>query len=175
MIIWSGRGILIVLIFFLTLIACLQLIPNEFDNYAFVIACYMAGIFSWYFGNKWNQKSTRTFIDEKTGERFAIRNNHTLFWIKMQYWGIILLGFATYLLALKSIWQASISGAIVLILILLKYKTGNNKNNFPQRQTKKTIEKPVSNFSQENEKEEIKVNEIKKDQDKEDHSRFMPK
>lgn len=59
MIIWSGRGIFSALIFFVTFIACIKLLPDEFNSYSFIIAFYLTGIFSWYFGNKWNNAQAR--------------------------------------------------------------------------------------------------------------------
>lgn len=87
MIVWSGRGFVSVLVLIVALFASMSILPKERSDYAFVIATSVAAIFSWYFGNKWNNKNGRIVIDEQTGQRIVLKNNHSLFWINMEYWG----------------------------------------------------------------------------------------
>ncbi|MFV8354347.1 hypothetical protein ACNQGB_16485 [Flavobacterium sp. XS1P32] len=89
MIVWSGRGFLSIIVLLVTLLLCVSIFPTENADYGFIITAFVTGIFSWYFGTKWNTENERILIDEKTGQRLKIKNNHTLFWISMQYWGII--------------------------------------------------------------------------------------
>ncbi|MBS9773601.1 MAG: hypothetical protein KGV59_00370 [Tenacibaculum sp.] len=98
MIIWSGRGFLLVLVLFASFVFCGFVLPPEMAKYIFVFSAYITGLFGWFFGKKWNIKNERNLIDEETGERIKIRNQHTLFWIPMQYWGIIFLILGTVLL-----------------------------------------------------------------------------
>jgi len=89
MVVWSGRGYLSVIVLLASLFFFILVLPSSISNYSFFISGFIAAGFSWYFGEKWNIKAERIVIDEKTGERLTVQNNHTLFWIPMQYWGAI--------------------------------------------------------------------------------------
>ncbi len=90
--IWSGRGFLVILVLFVAFIVGAAVIPaHTTPGFVMAFTGLATGLFSWYFGKKWNVKNVRTLTDEETGERFTTKNNHTLFWIPMQYWGIIFL------------------------------------------------------------------------------------
>ncbi|UII22326.1 hypothetical protein [Fulvivirga ligni] len=89
MIVWSGRGFLSVLILFLSFALCVSILPKDLSNYAFVVACLAAGAFSWFMGKKWNEQEGQIVIDKATGQEINLKPNHSLFWIKLQYWGII--------------------------------------------------------------------------------------
>ena len=66
------------------------------------IAFLMAGIANWHLGKKWNNKPGRIMVDENTGERLEFKPNHTLFWIKMEYWGVVfaMIGVMQFIVAL---------------------------------------------------------------------------
>lgn len=148
MIVWSGRGFLSIIVLVATLFLCVSILPNEYSDYGFVITAFITGVFSWFFGRKWNLQNERIVVDEKTGQRLKIKNNHTLFWIPMQYWGIIFSLLGIIILFQNSILFGVISSIILLIFIAIPF-------------LKRTSElKP--------EKERIKKG-------KEDPSRFMPK
>jgi hypothetical protein len=89
MIVWSGRGALSVLVLVVSFVLFNSIIPKAYGDYAFVLGFFCAGAFSWFFGKKWNEEQSRTFVDKATGQEIAVSPNHSLFWIKMQYWGII--------------------------------------------------------------------------------------
>ena len=89
MIVWSGKGILSVLVLIVTLLLLIMILPREQGNLAFMIGFFVAAAFSWFMGKKWNEEEGRTVIDKATGQEIEIKPNHSLFWIKMQYWGII--------------------------------------------------------------------------------------
>jgi len=88
MVIWSGRGILSVLVLMVSMFVCVSLFHKENADYMFSISFLVAGLFSWFFGKKWN-RSQRILKDEETGKRIILKNRHTLFWIPMQYIGYI--------------------------------------------------------------------------------------
>lgn len=90
MIIWSGRGILIPLILVASILLFISVSSDEIGVYTFPLSILLAGVLNWYLGNKWNNKEGRIMVDETTGERVEFKPNHTLFWIKMQYWGVLL-------------------------------------------------------------------------------------
>ncbi|MFB3386485.1 hypothetical protein [Flavobacterium sp. LAR06] len=88
MIVWSGRGFLSLLILFITIFFFIPILPETYIIQSFVIPLYIAAIFSYFFGIKWN-KTLRVFIDKETGKEINFKSNHGLFWINMEYWGII--------------------------------------------------------------------------------------
>jgi hypothetical protein len=77
MIVWSGRGLIPVLVFIAILFACVPIFSEEHIDYALVTACFLTGIFSWFFGNKWNNSEERIVLDEKTGQRYIHKPNHS--------------------------------------------------------------------------------------------------
>ena len=90
MIIWSGRGILTPLILIAFIILSFSIYYEEVGTYTFPLSILLAGVANWYLGKKWNGAPGRIMVDEATGERFEYKPNHTLFWIKMEYWGVAL-------------------------------------------------------------------------------------
>ncbi|WP_281986616.1 hypothetical protein [Aquimarina aggregata] len=98
MIVWSGRGFLSLIILVIVYVVLLNFIPKEQGDYALVIGLFIAGIFSWIMGKKWNKPEGRTVIDKSTGQEIILKPNHSLFWIKMEYWGIIFGGISIVLL-----------------------------------------------------------------------------
>jgi len=98
MIVWSGRGFLSVVVLFIALFSCISIFPKSQTDLCFVIPAFIAGIFSFVFGVKWNT-TLKVFIDKETGKEINFKNNHSLFWIKMEYWGIIFTAFGLVILA----------------------------------------------------------------------------
>ena len=43
----------------------------------------------WFLGRHLNTKPDKILIDPETGEQVALRKDHSLFWIPMQYWAFI--------------------------------------------------------------------------------------
>ncbi len=89
MVIWSGKGILSVLVLMACFFSLALIIPKEYSDYAFAISFFVAAAFSWFMGKKWNEVEGRIVIDKVTGEEILLKPSHSLFFIKMQYWGII--------------------------------------------------------------------------------------
>lgn len=91
MIIWSGKGILSVLVLIATFIGLILLLPAGLIEIGVTlsVSLFVAAAFSWLMGKKWNDQVAQVFIDKASGREVIIKPNHSLFWIKMQYWGII--------------------------------------------------------------------------------------
>lgn len=89
MLIWSGKGILSVLVLLISAVLLMGVFPEEKSDYAFVGAFFIAGVFSWFMGKRWNEKDGQIVVDKATGQEIELKPNHSLFWIKTQYWGII--------------------------------------------------------------------------------------
>ena len=117
MIVWSGRGFLSLLILFIAIFLFIPILPENYITQSFVIPLYIAAIFSFIFGIKWN-KTLRVFIDKETGKEINFKNNHGLFWINMEYWGIIFPLFALIMLA-QSLDKEGIELYLNIVLILI--------------------------------------------------------
>lgn len=121
MLIWSGRGILAALVFLGMLILGTILFYGSSIDYAFVIAGFVAAIFSWYFGNKWNAKPTKILVDQKTGKEHHIKPNHSLFFVPMQYWGILFSVLAIIILFQNSFILGITATLLVLGIVTVAY------------------------------------------------------
>jgi uncharacterized membrane protein YbhN (UPF0104 family) len=94
-IIWKGKGILVLGAMILTVIlsAVIGILTDIKDT---TIQMYLLELITgillfipiWIYGKKWNSEKIE-FIDKKTGQEFTVKNPHTFFWIPMQYWAII--------------------------------------------------------------------------------------
>ena len=98
MVVWSGKGFLSVLVLIVSLFLFVKLMPTEYGDYAFVLSFFIAAVFSWFMGKKWNEEETRTLVDKASGQEIILKPNHSLFWIKLQYWGIIFGAFGLIIL-----------------------------------------------------------------------------
>ncbi|MEM1002867.1 MAG: hypothetical protein AAGH46_09475 [Bacteroidota bacterium] len=120
MLIWSGRGIIPVVLFFVVFGLSMWL-PDSWheQEIPFVIIAILTGIFSWVYGIKWNIDQAKIELDTRTGKPGLQKNQHSLFWIPMQYWG--------FLFPLLACWQMFTDGntwvAIIgaLLTTLLAY------------------------------------------------------
>ena len=180
MIVWSGRGFLSILVLLVTLFLCVSILPNEYSDYSFVVTAFMTAIFSWVFGKKWNTQNERIVIDEKTGQRLKIKNNHTLFWIPMQYWGIIFSVLGITILFQNSVIFGVISSIILLafvIIPLINKKSELKPKRTISKKTNSVIERKNEETSNELSEEEKRKQELEKERikkEKEDPNRFMP-
>ncbi len=109
MIIWSGWGIIV----FPILIVCIGgtifiwsdlLGLNEnvpfIANLWYLLAFSLAGSLSWLIGKRINQPSKHHVgLHRHTGQDVRVKPRHTFFYIRLEYWGIILpiIGIITYL------------------------------------------------------------------------------
>jgi hypothetical protein len=98
MIIWSGLGILVAVIAFACLIVSELLVENAFhDNDYYqthgwpkLAAMLLAAGLVWLLGSYLNKKQARRLVDPSTGEDVVLKPNHSLFFIRMEYWAAIL-------------------------------------------------------------------------------------
>lgn len=183
MIVWSGKGFLSALVLLATLFISIWLLPDSLSDYSFVIASFISAGFSWIYGNKWNKQNERIVTDDKTGQKLIIRSNHTLFWIPMQYWGIIFSVFGIVILFQNSILLAIVSivvfGGFFLIEFLKnKPKSYTPKNVFANSGFKTARTKKREQFEEAErlrKQAEEEEERIRRRKEKEDPGRFMPK
>ena len=55
----------------------------------------------WVFGSALNKEPGRELIDPVTQERVLLKEKHTIFWIPLQYFSIVILAFSAYVLLAK--------------------------------------------------------------------------
>ncbi|PWT73075.1 MAG: hypothetical protein C5B59_14140 [Bacteroidetes bacterium] len=93
MVIWKGYGILALVI---------AIAIGALTSYAFskigstedlgaAVGALISAIVIWVVGNKLNSPAkARTMVDKQTGQEVTVKPNHSLFFIKMQYWAFII-------------------------------------------------------------------------------------
>ena len=98
MIIWSGWGFLVAIIVIINTLlgkAIFGSITGDatyFQNHSCPMAVMfiISGVMSWYLGKYINKPDGKVYIDAETGEKVMFNKKHSLFFIKMEYWGPIL-------------------------------------------------------------------------------------
>lgn len=109
MIIWKGLGFLVAVITFL-LSLVMEVVTESITNnemyyqensLPLAIAILLSGIINGVLGKRLNKQKARTLIDKETGEEVILKNDHSLFFIPMEYWGIILCVGAVLILFFK--------------------------------------------------------------------------
>ena len=100
MIIWKGYGFL-VLVIAVVIGAIVSLLFGKIgstEDMGAIGAIISAGVI-WFVGNKLNDPTKdRTMIDKQTGQEVVLKPNHSLFFIKMQYWAFIVGGIGIIML-----------------------------------------------------------------------------
>lgn len=116
MIIWSGWGMLSALIAGAGLIGSVLLDPALArlgipTPTKVILVWVVAAGFNWGLGTRLNNRPGRELLDPRTGQTVILRSRHTLFWIPMQYYSVlmVLLG----VLAVIGAMHASMSGRAV--------------------------------------------------------------
>ncbi|CAM4233047.1 hypothetical protein [Bacillus paramycoides] len=98
MIIWSGWGFLVAIIVIINTLlgkVFFESITGDvtyFQEHSWPMAVMfiISGLMSWYLGKYINKPSGKIYIDAETGEKVMFNKRHSLFFIKMEYWGPIL-------------------------------------------------------------------------------------
>lgn len=134
MLVWTGRGILIVIVYLLSALGFDFLFSKDNENLALAAAALLTAAFSWYFGSRWNNKTSRIVVDEETGERFEIKDNHTLFWIKMQYYGLLFCILSIVFLAKVSALVAVITSVLILGLSVYIFLTKRKEDEIVEEE-----------------------------------------
>ncbi len=96
MVIWSGWGILTVLITALvygTVSAAGAALPGTtgqqgWTDLAFGLGLLAAAAVNWWVGRRLNGGPGRVLTDQATGQTVILRRRHSLFFIPMQWWSV---------------------------------------------------------------------------------------
>ena len=94
-VIWEGHGYLaalIPIIIFLLFIAIETVFTGSEDLSSLgVIFCLaLSSYLIWIIGKRLNRNNRRRLFDPETNEEVILKSNHSLFFIKIQYWGLML-------------------------------------------------------------------------------------
>ncbi len=101
---WRGWGCVVVVIGFIAL--CLAILAT----YALGIYYYttnvvglfliLAGVVTWFVGKRMNRDRERRLVDPATGEDVIVRNDHSLFSIRVEWWAPVMIVLGAILLVL---------------------------------------------------------------------------
>ncbi|PEW71395.1 UNVERIFIED_ORG: hypothetical protein EDC93_103606 [Bacillus cereus] len=98
MIIWSGWGFLVAIIVIINTLLGKVIFGSitgdatyfQDHSWPMAIMLIISGVMSWYLGKYINKPNGKVYIDAETGEKVMFNKKHSLFFIKMEYWGPIL-------------------------------------------------------------------------------------
>jgi hypothetical protein len=104
MIVWKGWGFLA----FAIPLICALLMQFGIDSYfgdgfytkaswSLPLALFLSSAFVFSVGYKVNNKEGKLLIDPETNEKMLLKTTHSLFWIPMQYWSVIIVGLSVVL------------------------------------------------------------------------------
>ena len=101
-VIWEGHGYLAalipIIIFFLYVVIETVFTGSEDLSSLGVIFCLaFSSYLLWIIGKRLNRNNRRRLIDPETNEEVILKSNHSIFFIKIEYWGVIL-GIASVIL-----------------------------------------------------------------------------
>ena len=93
MLIWRGWGFLALIIpvvlGILSEQACEMWLGDGAPGWSFQLGIGAGLLIVWFLGRHLNTKPDKILIDPETGEQVALRKDHSLFWIPMQYWAFV--------------------------------------------------------------------------------------
>ena len=110
MIIWTGRGILIFLIFIAAFFAAVPFVLIEIDpvfklgtdqgtSLAIAIAAFLSAVITYPLDRfMMKQRDPKLLVDPKTGQQHLVSNKDSLFWIETRYWTYLFLALAAAML-----------------------------------------------------------------------------
>jgi len=107
-IVWRGLGWLVAAIVFGLSLAANLLFnlaygDRYYDNHKwpFAISLFISGIVCFFLGRHLKARSDRIAIDKQTGQEFvANQSQHTLFFVPMHLWGIVMVPIAVVIFVL---------------------------------------------------------------------------
>ena len=99
LIIWRGAGAAVILLAILAALVTNIVTSSWFNQNNFLqdhawaqtVALWLAGAGCWFLGRYLHSKPGRILVDKASGQEVTIKPNHSLFFIKLEYWGPILL------------------------------------------------------------------------------------
>lgn len=96
MIVWQGFWFLAALIPIILIGLIGAVDKGHSMTYGFELALIISAIAVWFVGKKLNGKQGKVLIDPETNEKVELKNKHTLFWIPMEWFSIVIAAFAIF-------------------------------------------------------------------------------
>jgi len=101
---WRGWGCVVVVIGFIAL--CLAILATEvlgvyyYTTNVIGLFLILAGVVTWFVGKRMNRDRERRLVDPATGEDVILRNDHSLFSIRVEWWAPVMIVLGAILLVL---------------------------------------------------------------------------
>ena len=94
-VIWEGHGYLVALIPIIILILYIAIETvftgsEDLSSLGLIFCLALSSYLLWIIGKRLNRNNRRRLIDPETNEEVILKSNHSLFFIKIQYWGLFL-------------------------------------------------------------------------------------
>lgn len=106
MIIWDGLGFFVAVIVFGASLVCNLVFDAAFGPgfytahyWPFGVAMFFAALGCWVLSVVLARRGSRIVIDKATGEEFVLHGNHSLFFVPVRWWPLILGGLAVVMCA----------------------------------------------------------------------------
>ena len=107
---WTGRGILVPVVFLVMAVAALVftvtelsgpfgLSTNQGTNLTIAIAAALSAIITWPFGRLVMRPRIKVLTDPSSGQAFQSEIRDTFLWVDVRYWSYILAGVAVAMCA----------------------------------------------------------------------------
>ena len=104
MVVWKGWGILALIIPLLISLTVGSIIDAQYgeefyknSSWAMPLVLVLSSIVVFVVGYKINNKPGKIVIDPENNEQIELKTTHTMFWIPLQYWGIIILAISVWM------------------------------------------------------------------------------
>ena len=112
MIIWKGLGILAAIIPIIFIITSNSILGSEVVGWAILTSAIPV----WLLGRYFYKRPAQLMVDSETDQNILVKPEHTLFWVEMDYWAIILVIFGIANVLPINIREASLGIAIICLL-----------------------------------------------------------
>lgn len=101
MILWSGKGYLVIVMALAAILAVnlatdyVLFQPGYYKatGWPKLMGLCLAALPTWWLGVHLNRAKGKVLIDPETGREVILPNNHSLFFLPMQYWAFVLVAF----------------------------------------------------------------------------------
>lgn len=111
MFIWSGLGILGIIVMLISVILTQTVMDNQYGDgfysdhpWAIGVAVIIGGILNFVLGMLLKRRTDKKLVDPETGEEVVVnRSNHSIFFIPIHIFGVLMVLLGIYLIA-KDLW-----------------------------------------------------------------------
>ena len=97
MIIWQGFGVIALLIPILVSVLTEASLDGAFGKgyyaahpLALTLSLLISAVIVWFVGARLNNAPGRVLVDPESGQKVELKKRHTLFWIPMQWFGLVI-------------------------------------------------------------------------------------